>query len=71
MSGDESAFFVERPETYSCQYYGPCDGSPLGGVDYIAFCENSKVTMDPFEGLVSSTKLLLKDGELGTYDTHK
>merc|ERR1712062_487188 len=72
-SDDGSAFFVKRPETHSCQSVNTaCQDWIIHGTDYIAFCENSRVTMDDFEGLVSSTKLLLKiDGELDTYDMNK
>ena len=64
---------MKRPETHSCQSVNQaCQDWIIHATDYIAFCENSRVTMDDFEGLVSSTKLLLKiDGELDTYDMNK
>ena len=73
-AGDGSAFFVERPAVGGCSIDHPdCHDGALSHMDYIAFCENSKVDMEGFEGLVSSTKLILsKDPQSdGQYDMHK
>ena len=70
-SGDGSAFFVDRPKPSNCRFdNAACSTSPPGATSYVAFCENSKVEMEGYEGLVSSTRLrLVKDDN--EYDMHK
>ena len=74
-SGDGSAFFVERPATTEYCYISDhdCFNGGLYTKEYIAFCDNSKVDMEGFQGLVSSTKLMLskEPSSDGEYNMHK
>ena len=72
-SGDGSAFFVDRPKPSNCRFdNAACSTSPPGATSYVAFCDNSKVDMEGYEGLVSSTRLrLVLDGHSNTYDMQK
>ena len=70
-SDDGSAFFVDRPKAINCYNDNPnCSTGDLGATNYFALCENSKVEMEGFEGLVSSSRLrLVKDND-DEYDMH-
>ena len=69
-AGDGSAFLVARPAASGC-YLDPnpngCEDTSINHIDFIAFCEDSKVYMEPLKGLVTSTKLMLYTDSSSSY----